>query len=59
MKIIVEVRGGCVVAVYSDEENTVVDVLDYDCYDDSDCDNGANRYYKCLEEEAKVLKVVY
>lgn len=60
MQIIVEVRGGCVQAVYCDKaDGVVVDVLDYDCFDDQDCDNSATRYYKTLEEEAKSMTAVY
>ena len=59
MQIIVEVKGGCVTAVYSDSgDNVVVDVLDYDNYD-QETDASWNSYYKTLEEQSKSMTAVY
>ena len=58
MQIIVEVKGGCVTAVYSDSgDNIVVDILDYDNYN-QETDVAWLGYYKTLEEQAKSMTAI-
>lgn len=54
-RIIVEVEGGAVQAVYSDRK-VDVDILDYDCYNDPICEKSDEEYYEDLMCEKSLLE---
>ena len=57
-RIIVEVHGGMVQVVYADCD-VDVDVLDYDNFYDSDCDEEASSAYEDLICEASLMQKVW
>lgn len=54
-RIIVEVEGGAVQAVYSDRK-VDVDILDHDCYNDPICEKSDEEYYEDLMCEKSLLE---
>ena len=60
MRIIVEISGGVLQAVYSDT-NLKVDLLDYDNMEQCDYEERREEleYYQRLEEEKKSLKMIW
>lgn len=60
MRIIVEVNGGLVSAVYTDSNEPIsVDVLDYDCYYDPDRGEESTGLFSELEEEIKSMHTIW
>lgn len=54
-KIIVEIQGGCVVSVRSDDPEISCDVLDYDNMNSEGCsDDEKQRYIDLIAEQTKL-----
>jgi hypothetical protein len=55
-KIIIHIEGGCVQAVYSDNPDVEVVLMDWD---DADCDSKAKARCELLQEECEVMEMVF
>lgn len=58
-RIIIEVSGGVVQRVLADRADVLVEVLDYDHIDDNDASPDEKEKAKQLQEEMKIMVVIY
>jgi len=55
-KIIIHVEGGCVQAVYSDDKDVEIKLMDWD---DGECDSEAKASCELLREECEEMEQVF
>lgn len=58
VRIIIEVEGGLVQAVYSNEPDAQLAILDLDNMKDGDCNEADRIHYRCLKLETESLHEV-
>jgi len=58
-KIIIVIDGGLVQAVYSNDENVSVDVLDKDNWRDDFCSDDESKMYEKMDHETEDMEQIY